>query len=93
MSRLLALIDDYKDRHGQPSDSSIGRVIGVAPQTISTWRHRGYKEPMDMEVLRKLAGLLGVDFETVVLRAVLLDVGWIKEGDGDDGPQAAPIAT
>lgn len=94
MSRLLALIDDYKDRHGQPSDSSIGRVIGVAPQTISSWRNRGYKEPMDMEVLRKLADLLAVDFETVVLRAVLLDVGWIKESDGDDGSnRAAPIAT
>lgn len=93
MSRLLALIDHYKDTHGQPSDSSIGRTIGVAPQTISSWRNRGYKEPMDREVLRKLAALLAVDYETVVLRAVLLDVGWIEESDGDDGTDAAPIAT
>lgn len=93
MSRLLALIDDYKDRHGQPSDSSIGRAIGVAPQTISSWRHRGYKEPMSPAVLRKLAALLGVDYERVVLRAVLLDVGWIEESDGHDGSdRAAPIA-
>lgn len=92
MSRLLALIDEYKDTHGAPSDSSIGRAIGAAPQTISSWRTRGYKEPMDREILRKLAGLIGKDYETVVLRAVLLDVGWIEEGDGDDPGHAPPIA-
>lgn len=80
MSRLLALVDDYKDAHGQPSDSSIARAIDVAPQTISSWRKRGIKEPPNPRALRNLAALMRVDYETVVLRAVLLDIGWIEDG-------------
>lgn len=83
MSNLLALIDDYKDRHGNPSDSSIARAIGTAPQTISSWRRRGIKEPPAREVLRALADFLKVDYERVVLRAALVDAGWI-----DPGPQS-----
>lgn len=82
MSQLLALIDDYKDKHGSPSDSSIARAIGAAPQTLSSWRKRGFKEPPDRDVLRALAGFLRVDYETVVLRAALVDSGWV---DADPG--------
>ena len=57
----------------------MARAIGVKPQTISTWRRRGIKEPPDRDSLRALAQLTQVDYETVVLRAVLLDVGWIEE--------------
>jgi len=35
MSRLLAIIDAYKDAHGQPSDASLARAIGVKPQTLN----------------------------------------------------------
>lgn len=84
MSRLLAIIDEYKDTHGAPSDSSIARAIGVKPQTISSWRKRGLKEPPDRDALRELARLAHLDYETVVLRAALLDSGWIDE------PQEAP---
>lgn len=90
MSELLALIDDYKDRHGNPSDSSIARAIGTAPQTVSSWRRRGIKEPPDREVLRNLAALLRVDYETVVLRAALVDAGWV---DADPGPTSDTEAT
>lgn len=86
MSQLLNLIDDYKDRHGAPSDSSIARAIGTAPQTISSWRKRGIKEPPSRELLRNLAGLLRVDYETVVLRAALVDAGWV---DPDPRPTIA----
>lgn len=79
MSRLIGLIDEYKDRHGQPSDSSIARAIGVAPQTLSAWRKRGIKAPPEADSLRKLAALMRVDYETVVLRAALVDVGWVDE--------------
>lgn len=81
MSRLVAIIDAYKDQHGQPSDSSVARAIGVKPQTISSWRTRGIKEPPDREAMRRLASLAGVDYSTVVLRAALLDAGWIDEDD------------
>jgi len=81
MSRLVAIIDAYKDTHGQPSDSSIARAIGAAPQTISSWRKRGIKEPPRRDLLRKLAALIGKDYETVVLKAALLDSGWLKESE------------
>lgn len=79
MSRLLAIVDAYKDAHGGPSDSSVARAIGVAPQTINSWRKRGIKEPPDRDALRELARLTRLDYEAVILRAVLLDVGWIDE--------------
>lgn len=91
MSRLVAIIDDYKDHHGAPSDSSVARVIGIKPQTLSSWRTRGIKEPPDRDALRKLAALAGLDYEEDVLRAALLDAGWIEEGDGD-AYDAASIA-
>lgn len=83
MSRLVAIIDAYKEQHGQPSDSSIGRAIGVAPQTISSWRKRGIKEPPARETLRELARLTNLDYETVVLRAALIDAGWIEDVSDD----------
>lgn len=76
MSELLAIIDEYKDTHGQPSDSSIARAIGVAPQTINSWRKRGIKEPPNVESLRRLAKLVGRDYENYVLQAALVDSGW-----------------
>lgn len=88
MSRLLQLIDEYKDAHGAPSDSSIARAIGVAPQTISSWRQRGIRQLPDRETLRSLAALIRADYEAVVLRAVLLDIGWLEESDGSG--DAAP---
>lgn len=79
VSHLVALIDDYKDRTGQPSDASISRAVGLTRQAVSNWRRRGIKEPPTPEVLRKLARLMQRDYETVVLRAALLDAGWISD--------------
>lgn len=85
MSKLLALIDEYKDAHGQPSDSSIARAIGAKPQTISSWRKRGLKQPPAIDTLRELARLLNVDFETVVLHAVLVDIEWVEDREERGG--------
>lgn len=92
MSRFVAIIDAYKDEHGQPSDSSVARAIGVSPQTLSSWRSRGIKRPPEPETMRKLARLTKLDYENVVLRAALFDAGWLDEGGDGDG-EAAPIAT
>lgn len=81
MSKLIALIDEYKDTHGAPSDSSIARAIDAAPQTVSSWRKRGIRVPPARETLVALAALIGRDYETVVLRAALLDAGWITEDE------------
>lgn len=76
MSQLLAIIDEYKDAHGAPSDSSIARAIGVAPQTISSWRRRGIKNPPAVETLRALADLTRLPYQDYVLQAALYDCGW-----------------
>lgn len=82
MSRLLAIIDEYRDAHGQPSDASIARAIGIKPQTLSSWRKRGFKVPPDNRALHELARLTNLDYRTVVLQAALYDAGWLEEDEG-----------
>lgn len=89
MSHLVALIDEYKDSHGSPSDSSIARAIGAKPQTVSSWRTRGISEPPNTVTLRNLAEFIARDYETVVLRAALLDAGWVD----DDEPEVVDEST
>ena len=84
MSQLLALIDDYKDRHGQPSDASIARAIGVAAQTVSSWRSRGIRELPARETMVRLADFLRVPYDDV-LRAALVDIGYIADPPKDEG--------
>ena len=76
MSELLRIIDAYRDAHGQPSDASIARAIGVAPQTLSSWRRRGIKEPPAPASLKALADLVRLPYEDYVLQAALYDCGW-----------------
>lgn len=83
MSELLRIIDEWKDRHGRPSDASIARAIGVAPQTISSWRKRGIKEPPSPETLRRLAEMMRLPYEDYVLQAALVDAGWRDAMPGD----------
>lgn len=75
MSHLVAVIDEYRDAHGSPSDSSIARAIGVAPQTISSWRTRGIRKAPAIDTLKRLAEFMGVPYREYVLQAVLVDVG------------------
>jgi transcriptional regulator with XRE-family HTH domain len=83
MSRLVDLIDDYKDRHGQPSDASIARAIGIAPQTLNSWRKRGIRELPAAETLRRLARFIRVD-EKVTFYAAGIDAGYIREHEPDE---------
>jgi hypothetical protein len=55
VSNLLAIIDAYKDAHGQPSDASIARAIGITRQTLSTWRRRGIRELPERDTLHGMA--------------------------------------
>lgn len=79
MSELVRLIDDYRDAHGQPSDASIARAIGVAPQTISSWRKRGIRELPNEATLHRLADLLRLDYQDYVLQVALYDAGWRED--------------
>ena len=76
MSKLLALIDEYKDTHGAPSDASIARAIGVAPQTISSWRKRGIRDTPAINTLKRMAEFFGVPYEEYLLQAALVDAGF-----------------
>lgn len=78
MSRLVDLIDEYKDKHGQPSDASIARSIGIAPQTLNSWRRRGIRELPAAETLRRLADFIGVGHEATFYAAGV-DAGYIIE--------------
>lgn len=75
MSELLRIIDEYKDAHGQPSDASIARAVGAAPQTISSWRVRGIRKTPAVKTLRRLAELIGVPYEEYLLQAAMVDAG------------------
>lgn len=91
MSRLIALIDEYRDTHGAPSESSIARAIGVTPQVINSWRHRGIRELPEVATMRRLAAFLGVDYVDVVLRAALVDAGKMDAAEAypDAGAETA----
>jgi hypothetical protein len=88
-SQLVALIDDYKARHGNPSDASIARSLDIAPQTISSWRKRGLRELPDAETLRKLADFLHVD-RRVTFEAAGIDAGYITAPTTQHGPPDPP---
>jgi len=79
MSELVRIIDDYRDTHGRPSDASIARAIGIAPQTLSSWRKRGIRELPEAETLRALASFVGLPYQTYVLEVALYDAGWREE--------------
>lgn len=84
MSRLVALIDEYKDTHGAPSDSSIARAVGIAPQTISSWRKRGIRQLPEAETLRNLAAFMRRDYSTEILPAAMIDIGYMDPPAHDD---------
>lgn len=78
MGYLTDLIDAYQDEHGAPSDASIARAIGAAPQTISSWRKRGIRRIPDPDLLKQLAAFIGVD-EADVLLAAGHDAGYTSD--------------
>lgn len=79
MSHLLAIIDAYKDAHGAPSDASIARAVGIAPQTLSSWRKRGIKDLPERDTLINIGRLTRRDYATEILPAALLDIGYMSE--------------
>lgn len=96
MSELLDMIDAWRDRHGQPSDASIARAIGAAPQTISSWRKRGIRQLPSKELLHALADFLRVP-QVEVIMAAARDAGYLEAAPppgppdgGDDGEETAP---
>lgn len=84
MGQLIDLIDEWRDRHGQPSEASVGRAIGVSDGTVNAWRRRGIRKLPEPETLRRLAEFLGVPHQRVLLAAAT-DAGYLE-----DEPAAPP---
>ena len=80
MSRqLIKIIDEHRERVGQPSEASIARALGVTPQAVSAWRKQSARLPA-ATTLRKLAALTHVPYEEV-LRASLVDAGYLTKDE------------
>lgn len=92
MGKLLSIIDTYKDTHGQPSDASVARAVGIAPQTLSSWRKRGIRQPPEPDTLRRLAAFMNVPHLDVV-HAALYDAGWITQDDLDRLDRGTPASS
>lgn len=91
VSELMKILDGYRDRHGQPSWASIARSIGVVPQTLDTWRHRGMKTyPRNLEPFRNLADLVGLDYK-VIIDAIAFDVGLADQRPEYRWPEAREV--
>ena len=88
MGQLIDLIDEWRDRHGQPSEASVSRAISNSDKTVNAWRHRGIKDMPDQATLQKLAVLLNLPPERVVMAAAI-DAGYLEERDGNAAPMNA----
>lgn len=89
VSELLAMVDRYRDEHGQPSDASVARGAGIARQTISSWRIDGVKRMPTPETLQGLAQFLKLPLEAVVMAAAR-DAGYLRPRESDSGGLNAP---
>jgi transcriptional regulator with XRE-family HTH domain len=89
VSHIGTLIQAYQDEHGS-SDRALALRISVSPTLIGKWKRGTFVELPAPDRIEALADQIGAN-RGVVLEAFLLDVGYLKESDGDDF-QAAPIA-
>lgn len=76
---LWTLLEEHLTR-SQRSEAALARAIGVKPQTLSSWKHRGFRVPPEASTLRRIATVTGTRYSEV-LTAVLRDTGYL---DGDD---------
>lgn len=76
---LWAMLDDYLAR-ASVSEAALARQVGIKPQTLSSWKHRGYKTPPEPQTLRTIARVVGAEYSDV-LSAVLKDTGYVSAND------------
>ncbi|NKS56278.1 XRE family transcriptional regulator [Rhodococcus hoagii] len=75
MGNLFAIVADYLESTGV-REAAFARKIGAAPQTVSSWKHRGLRSLPRREWLVAIANRTGTPYETV-LAAALRDAGYI----------------
>ena len=82
MSELYDIVQRHIDDHG-PTAAWIARRIGMTPQGLDTWKHRGVKLP-NVKYLVALADLTGTPYRDV-LSAALRDSRYLPEEVARDG--------
>jgi transcriptional regulator with XRE-family HTH domain len=79
---LWTLLEGYLTR-SQRSEAALARAIEVKPQTLSSWKHRGFRVPPEASTLRRIATVTGTPYSDV-LTAVLRDTGYLESDDTQD---------
>lgn len=90
MGHLYKLIEQHLDEYGV-REAELARRIGSSPQTVNSWKKRGIKKPPEQELLMALAIEIRRPYGDV-LRAALLDSGYITEAQQDVSEEIARAA-
>lgn len=92
MGELYSIIQRHLDRYGV-REAALARLMGTSSQTINSWKTRGVRQLPTRPLLDALARETGTPYE-VVLRAALLDTGYLDsvtpDADGEALPPSAP---
>lgn len=75
MGEFWGIIQAHLDRYGV-REAAFARKIGTVSQTTSNWKHRGLAQLPKRELLEAVARETSTPYE-VVLRAVLVDIGYL----------------
>lgn len=87
MSRLWAIIQTHLDEY-QVREAAFARRMGTSPQTLNSWKIRGLRKLPERWLLEAVARETRTPYRDV-LAAVLADIGYGADGDGN----AAPMTT
>lgn len=78
MSQLWQIIQKHLDETGV-REAEFARRIGTSPTTVNSWKNRGVRNLPDRRLLQSVAEVTGVRYNDV-LRAVLVDIGYLQAG-------------
>lgn len=84
MSQIRALIQRYRDGHGQVAEAAIARSAGIEPGTLNSWFRRGRTSIPAAPDLYRLTRAIEATWSEM-LDAALHDYGYLpEEGVGHD---------
>ncbi|WP_158021585.1 helix-turn-helix domain-containing protein [Mycolicibacterium chubuense] len=89
-SRLVELIDRYRDAHGV-SESELARRIGVTRENLRKWRTNGVRRLPERANLAATARVIGRPYREV-LSAALFDTGYLETAGDQTRPYSEVLA-
>lgn len=84
MGELYTIIQKHLDRYGV-REAALARLMGTSSQTINSWKTRGVRQLPTRTLLEALARETGTPY-SMVLRAALVDTGYLPGAPVSDGP-------